>query len=84
VVKRISVGELRQNPTAMVDDLEHGEPYTLTRHNRAVGTILPAASSTVIIPRRRTGAASTRTIARHQLRTASSIDELVNDAQGDW
>ena len=83
-MKSISVGELRQNPTAMIDDLERGEPYALTRHHRTVGTIVPAGSSTSIIPRRRTGAASTSRIVRHELRTASSIDELIDDHKGDW
>lgn len=83
-MKTVSVGELRQNPTAMIDDLEQGEPYTLTRHSRPVGTIIPVASSTTIIPPKRRGPADTSSIARHELRTAGSIDELLEDEKGKW
>lgn len=83
-MKTVSVGELRQNPTAMIDDLEQGEPYTLTRHSRPVGTIIPVASSTTIIAPKRGGPADTSSIARHELRTAGSVDELLEDEKGEW
>ena len=83
-MKSISVGELRQNPASMIADLEGGEPYTLTRHNRRIGTIVPAVSSAALIPRKASGPARTRTIARHDLTTASTIDELLNEEKGLW
>ena len=83
-MKSISVGELRQNPASMIADLEEGEPYTLTRHNRRIGTIVPAVSSAALIPRKASGPARTGTIARHDLTTASTIDELLNEEKGLW
>lgn len=83
-MKSISVGELRQNPAPMIADLEDGEPYALTRHNRRIGTIVPTASSAAVIPRKASGPARTRTIVRHELTTASDIDELINDEKGPW
>jgi antitoxin (DNA-binding transcriptional repressor) of toxin-antitoxin stability system len=83
-MKSISVGELRQNPAPMIAGLEGGEPYALTRHNRRIGTILPAVSSAALIPRKASGPARTHTIARHDLTTASTIDELLNEEKGLW
>nr|WP_278261792.1 type II toxin-antitoxin system prevent-host-death family antitoxin [Nocardia sp. AG03] len=83
-MKSISVGELRQNPTEMIADVESGEVYELTRHNNRVGYIVPAVSSTEIIPRAVAGGAHTRSIARHRLRTAASIDELLDAEKGEW
>lgn len=83
-MKSISVGELRQNPAPMIADLEAGEPYALTRHNHLIGTILPAVSSATLIPRKANGPARTRTIARHELTTASTIDELLDEEKGLW
>ncbi|MFE3617725.1 type II toxin-antitoxin system Phd/YefM family antitoxin [Streptomyces anulatus] len=83
-MKSISVGELRQNPSAMVADVESGEVYELTRHNHRVGYIVPAVSSTQIIRRAVDGGASTSTIARHELRSAASIDELLESEKGEW
>lgn len=83
-MKSISVGELRQNPAPMIADLESGEPYALTRHNRRIGTIVPAVSSATLIPRKSSKPARTRFIARHDLTTAATIDELLDDEKGSW
>jgi antitoxin (DNA-binding transcriptional repressor) of toxin-antitoxin stability system len=83
-VKTISVGELRQNPASMIADIEAGEVYELTRHNQRVGLIVPAASSARIIPRKTSGAARSRAIRRHELRTAASVEELLADDTGAW
>jgi antitoxin StbD len=83
-MKSISVGELRQNPAAMIADLEGGEPYALTRHNRRIGTIIPVVSSATLIPRKSNGPANTRAIARHELTTAATVDELLDDDKGSW
>jgi len=45
-MKTISVGELRQNPTAALDAVEHGETFIVTRHRREIGLLTP-------LPRRR-------------------------------
>ena len=42
-MKSISVGELRQNPTTVLDAVEQGETYVITRHRREIGRIVPVA-----------------------------------------
>jgi antitoxin (DNA-binding transcriptional repressor) of toxin-antitoxin stability system len=37
----ITVGQLRQNPTAMIQDVKDGETYTLTDRGRPVADITP-------------------------------------------
>jgi len=84
-MKTISVGELRQNPAEMVADVESGEVYELTKHNQRVGFIVPATSSAhIIAPRAVAGGARTRDIPRHELRSATTIDELLESEKGDW
>lgn len=82
-MKTITVGQLRQNPSAMIADVEAGEVYELTKHQRPVGYIVPAASSVAITPRRATGPARTRRLSRHPLRSAASIEELLADDRDD-
>lgn len=76
-MKSITVGDLRQNPAAMLADVEAGEVYELTKHNRRVAFIVPAVSSATIIPRRTNEPARTRELPWHELRSASSMDELL-------
>lgn len=40
-MKTITVGQLRQNPTEMLDAVEAGETYTVTRHGRPIARIEP-------------------------------------------
>lgn len=84
MVKSISVGELRQNPTTMIEDVVGGEIYELTRHSQRVGLIVPVVSSAAIIPRSTAGPARTASIPRHELRTAASVDDLIAEDKGDW
>ncbi len=83
-MKVITVGQLRQNPTAALDEVERGETYRITRHNREIGRIVPAASDAIIEPPRRRGPARTVELDRIELRTASSISELLDEMKGEW
>lgn len=83
-MKSISVGELRQNPSTMVADVESGEVYELTKHNQRIGFIVPQVPSAQIVPPRRAGGAHTSAIVRHELRSAATIDELLESEKGDW
>lgn len=49
-MKSITVAELRQNLTAMLDDVAAGESYRITRHGREVGRILPPDEAPPLIP----------------------------------
>lgn len=82
-MKTVTVGQLRQNPTAMLADVEAGEVYRITRHDREIGRIVPTGSDTQVIPPKRTGATHLATLPRHELRTAESLDELLADLRGD-
>lgn len=83
-MKTISVGELRQNLSAVVADVEAGEVYELTRRRHRVGYIVSAVSSAQIIPRAADSGAQTNSIARHELRTAGAIEELLESEKGEW
>lgn len=39
--KTISIGQLRQNPTAMIREVRAGATYTLTDHGEPVADIVP-------------------------------------------
>ena len=78
-VKTITVGQLRQNPTAMLDDVEAGEVYRITRHDREIARIVPRDPSATLLPPKRSGGSHLSELDRHELRTATSIDELLAD-----
>ncbi len=78
-MKTITVGQLRQNPTAMLDDVEAGEVYRVTRHDREIARIVPPDPSSSLVPRKRPGGSNLTGLARHELRTAASIEELLSD-----
>lgn len=83
-MKTITVGELRQNPTRMLEDVAGGETYRITRHGHAVGLILPAAEQAVPVSPRKKGAMRLSGIPAHQLRSAETIDELIDEVKGEW
>ncbi|HMR48398.1 MAG TPA: type II toxin-antitoxin system prevent-host-death family antitoxin [Arachnia sp.] len=83
-MKTITVGELRQNPTAALDDVERGDTYRITRHNREIGRIVPPTAAPDIVSPKRRGRANTSAIPRHELHTVDSIDELLDQIKGEW
>jgi len=85
MVKTITVGQLRQNPTEALAAVEAGETYRITRHRREIGQIVPPAPAGVaLIPPKRRGGTRLAQLARHELTTAASIDELLDDERGMW
>ena len=78
-MKTITVAQLRQNPTSMLDDVEAGESYVVTRHRREIARIVPRAGALELLPPKRRGGARLATLPRHELRTAASIDDLLAD-----
>lgn len=83
-MKTITVGELRQNPTAALDEVEKGGTYRITRHNREIGRIVPPGSAPGVLPPKRRGTPNTAGIERVTLRSAESIDELIDSTKGEW
>ena len=82
-MKTITVGELRQNPTPMLDDVAAGETYRVTRHNREIARIVPAPLSATIIPPKRKGG-RTRELPVFPLPEGVGMDEYLDEMKGDW
>jgi prevent-host-death family protein len=78
-MKTITVGQLRQNPTEMLSDVEAGETYRITRHDHEIARVVPLAPALTLVPRRRAAGSRLSDLPRHELRTAASIDELLAD-----
>ncbi|MGB3909944.1 MAG: type II toxin-antitoxin system prevent-host-death family antitoxin [Pseudolysinimonas sp.] len=78
-MKTITVGQLRQNPTVMLDEVEAGEVYRITRHDREIARVVPRDPSSVLLPRKRAGGSHLAGIDRHELQSAGSIDQLLAD-----
>ena len=52
-MKTITVAELRQNPTAALEEVESGESYVVTRHRHPIARLVPVdAQQVAVIPRR--------------------------------
>jgi prevent-host-death family protein len=83
-MKSITVAELRQNPTEALRDVESGETYVVTRHRREVARLVPPSGGVDLIPAKRPGPARLSERPRHQLRTASTIDELLAEMDSAW
>lgn len=83
-MKTVSVRELRQNPSQMLRDVEAGESYTITSHNRPIARVEPTVSSAQIIPPKRTGRPNLSALPKHELHSAASIDELLDELRGEW
>lgn len=83
-MKTITVGELRQNPTRALREVEAGETYRITRHNREVGRIVPAGSFPGLIPAKRREQSRVLAIPRMDPKDGTTIDELLDEMKGDW
>ncbi|QAY61205.1 type II toxin-antitoxin system prevent-host-death family antitoxin [Microbacterium protaetiae] len=83
-MKSVSVRELRQNPAGMLRDVEAGETYAITSRNRQIARIEPIVASTQVIPAKREGRPQLAERSPHTVRTAASVDELLDDLKGDW
>lgn len=78
-MKTITVAQLRQNPTAMLAEVEAGETYRVTRHNREIARIVPHDQELELRPPKRRTGSRLADLPRHELRTAASIEDLLAD-----
>lgn len=83
-MKTVTVGQLRQNPTEVLGEVEAGATYAITRHNHVIGHIVPPTGTAEIAPPKKSGAAQTRLLDRVELTSAASIDDLLEDLRGGW
>lgn len=85
-MKEISVAELRQNPTAALNDVAAGETYLVTRHRRAIAQLVPVKEP-VLVPLTtavRSGPSHLSDRSAWQLKTAGSVDELIENMMSEW
>lgn len=83
-MKSITVGHLRQNPTSALTEVESGVTYSVTRHEREIARLVPPSLLPGLIPPASEGPARTATLPRVEIRTAGSIDELIDSEKGEW
>lgn len=81
--KKISVGTLRQNPTAMLDDVESGATYSVTRHGKEVAQIVPPGSLYELIPPRKPGGANTLALPRIKPSGGIDLAQLLEETRGE-
>lgn len=84
-MKKITVAELRQNPTPMIEDVESGATFVITRHNKPVGQItpVPKAPGVELVPPQNSKGTSLSGRPRRKLKSAKSLEELLDWAKGD-
>ncbi len=63
----------------MLDEVEAGEVYRITRDDREIARVVPRDPSVNLLPPKRAGGSHLAELERHELRTATSIDELLAD-----
>lgn len=78
-MKTITVAQLRQNPTAMLAEVEAGETYRVTRHNREIARVVPREHSVELLQPKRPGGSRLAGLPRHEIRSAATIEELLGD-----
>lgn len=82
-MKSITVAELRQNPTAALDDVEHGEAYVVTRHRRPIARLVPIEDPVAIIPARDRGPSRLADRPREHLHGYEETEALLAEMASD-
>lgn len=78
-MKTITVAQLRQNPTAMLAEVEAGETYRVTRHNHEIARVVPRDCSVPLLPPKRPGGSRLAGLPRHELSSSTTIEGLLAD-----
>lgn len=63
----------------MLAEVEAGETYRITRHNREIARLVPRTHKVELVPPKRRGGSHLTELPRHEVRTAASIDDLLAD-----
>jgi len=84
-MKTITVAELRQNPTAALDDVEDGETYEVTRHRRVIARLVPVEpEELVLIPPRNPNGPRLSEVPFPKKRTYEEIEALRREMESEW
>lgn len=80
----ITVGQLRQNPTKMLNDVAAGATYSVIRHGREIGRVVPPSPLVDLIPPKRDSGASTAVLPTIEPSDGKSVQELLEETRGEW
>lgn len=82
-MKTITVAQLRQNPTAALDEVEQGGTYLVTRHRRPIARLVPVEPEPVVLlPARNPGPSDLASLpARHSY---EQTEALLAEMKSDW
>ena len=79
------MGELRQNPTAALAEVEAGATYVVTRHRRPIAKLVPVqAEPLVVIPAKNPGPTHLADRPRDGMRTYEETEALLREMASDW
>lgn len=82
-MKAITVAQLRQNPTAALDDVQAGESYVITRHRHAIAQLVPVTTSVAgVIPAKSPG--GSRLTHRPRRKTYAEAQATLADIRAEW
>lgn len=82
-MKAITVAQLRQNPTAALDDVQAGQSYVITRHRLAIAQLVPVGTAGVgVIPAKAPG--GSRLSERPRRKTYAEAEATLADMRAEW
>jgi antitoxin (DNA-binding transcriptional repressor) of toxin-antitoxin stability system len=83
-MKTITVAQLRQNPTAALEDVQAGADYVVTRHRRMIARLVPLGGDAVeITPAPRQSASHLAARSRDGLRGYKATEALLAELAQD-
>lgn len=80
----ISVGELRQNPTRMLELVQEGASFTVTRHGQEIARIVPPEPLSALIPPKSSGPSRILSLGPVEPGGGATVDEVAEEMKGDW
>ena len=82
-MKSITVAQLRQNPTAALEDVQAGQSYVITRHRHAIAQLVPVGTSGVgVIPAKAPG--GSQLSQRPRRKSYAEAEATLADMRGEW
>lgn len=86
LMRTITVAELRQNPTAALDDVAHGETLVVTKHRRPVAKLVPPDDDALlrVVPARDTRPSRLSDRPPADQDTVEETEKLLAEMASDW